>query len=396
MKNVLTIVLISVTLATWGQSDTLSQKQQQKIDKKAERTAKKAQKLEEGKLLLSPLILPGYTPELQFAIGGGGLLSWKNNKSDKNLPRSNMAVGLSFSSTGAIVLNFRPITYWASDNFRLNGDIWYKDMPDHYWGIGYQKGYETPKTDSTTAYQRLWYQFRGDALFRLKGNLFGGLTFDINYTKGSDASEGVINDPNYFQYNDKPLNIGIGPIIRYDSRDVPVNACKGFYLNAQALFYGSYLGGDNTYQMILLDYRQYKNISNQKGRTLAWQIATRMTFGDVPYSEMSQLGTPFDLRGYTWGRYRDKCMFFWIAEYRHMFSKADGTLSKSGFVAWIGAGTIYDIEKADTGNNAETNKWLPNLGVGYRLELQPRLNMRIDFGIGRETTGFYFNMNEAF
>lgn len=361
-----------------------------------QKAVKKAQKIEDGKILISPLILPGYTPELQFCIGGGGIISWTTNRQNKSLPRSNMAMGITFSSTGAMVINLRPVTYWVGDNFRLNGDVWFKDMPDHYWGIGYQNGYEIPKSDSTTAYQRLWFQFRGDALYRIKNDFFGGLTFDLNYTKGSNESTGVANDPNYLEFNDKPLNIGIGPILRYDSRDVPVNAWKGLYLNAQALFYGSYLGGDNTYQIVLLDYRQYKKIDNKDGRVIAWQIANRMSFGDVPYSEMSQLGTPFDLRGYTWGRYRDKCMFFWLAEYRHTFYKPNGDLSKSGFVAWIGAGTIYDLEKADFDNDNQTNKWLPNFGVGYRLELQPRLNMRIDFGIGRETTGFYFNMNEAF
>jgi hypothetical protein len=39
---------------------------------------------------------------------------------------------------------------------------------------------------------------------------------------------------------------------------------------------------------------------------------------------------------------------------------------------------------------------LPNVGVGYRLEVQPRMNLRIDFGWGFETFGFYFNFNEAF
>ncbi len=40
--------------------------------------------------------------------------------------------------------------------------------------------------------------------------------------------------------------------------------------------------------------------------------------------------------------------------------------------------------------------WLPNGVLGYRLEVQPRMNLRIDFGFGRETMGFYFNFNEAF
>ena len=47
-------------------------------------------------------------------------------------------------------------------------------------------------------------------------------------------------------------------------------------------------------------------------------------------------------------------------------------------------------------NFGELNNWLTNTGVGYRLELQPRMNLRIDFGVGKNSSGLYFNMTEAF
>jgi outer membrane protein assembly factor BamA len=188
----------------------------------------------------------------------------------------------------------------------------------------------------------------------------------------------------------------MGAVVRYDSRDVTVNAWKGLYLDAQALLYGPYLGGDNAYQMVMVDYRQYHRINHRDGRVLAWQMVSRMTFGEVPYGEMSQLGSPFGLRGYTWGQYRDKSMWYLMAEYRHTFLKGSGQLSRHGAVVWVGAGSIYDLEDNGYTSGAETNRLLPNAGLGYRLEVQPRLNMRLDFGIGRKTTGFYFNIVEAF
>lgn len=48
-------------------------------------------------------------------------------------------------------------TYWAVDRVRISADIWYKDMPDNYWGVGYE-GRNTPKGEDTTAYRRLWRQ----------------------------------------------------------------------------------------------------------------------------------------------------------------------------------------------------------------------------------------------
>jgi hypothetical protein len=82
-------------------------------------------------------------------------------------------------------------------------------------------------------------------------------------------------------------------------------------------------------------------------------------------------------------------MLYFIGEYRHQFAKSDGKLSKSGFVVWVGGGTLGETV-------AEFDKWLPNGGFGYRFEVQPRMNLRLDVGFGKEARGFYFNFNEAF
>ena len=67
-------------------------------------------------------------------------------------------------------------------------------------------------------------------------------------------------------------------------------------------------------------------------------------------------------------------------------------ISKHGAVAWVGTGTVWDFDNVDSQNM----EWLPNFGVGYRLELQPRMNLRLDVGIGQESSGIYFNFNESF
>lgn len=381
-------LLLLVTSIAFAQSpsDTLT--------KKELRQQKKAAKIKSGKLLISPLAGPAYTPELKFTLGAGGILSWRNSKTNEELPRSSMPVMMAFSSTGATTLSLRPSTYWNDDKLRITGDYWFKAMPDNYWGIGYEKAYNTKISDSTTEYFRKWFQIRTDVLFKVKENIFVGAYTDVNYTQGKDEAALILTDENYLFYNDRPFNFGFGPEFTYDSRDVPVNAYKGMYINAIAAFYNSSWGSDNTYQMYLVDYRQYKSVGQRAGRVIAWQMKGRFTVGEVPYGEMSQLGTPMDLRGYTWGRYRDKSMFYFLAEYRHKFYKANGEASRSGMVGWIGSGTIFDFEKNSDYNNQAL--WLPSYGVGYRLEVQPRMNVRLDIGIGRETSGFYFNFQEAF
>ena len=81
-----------------------------------------------------------------------------------------------------------------------------------------------------------------------------------------------------------------------------------------------------------------------------------------------------------------------VGEYRHMFYKSSGTMSKHGFVGWLGTGSVFD---GDTGT-LFTSRWLPNIGVGYRFEVEERMNIRFDYGFGDNTQGFYLNFNEAF
>lgn len=388
-KKVIKALLLLFILSTSLFAQT--EKQQLKEEKKAKKDSIKALKVAEGRGLISPLVAPGYTPELGGLLAVGGLWSFKTNRNDSIIQRSSFPFTFSLTTTGATVVQMRPTTFWLKDKLRITAELWYKDMPDNYWGVGYDNGLLTPQSDSTTAFRREWWWINPQFLYQFKKNYFLGLNLDYNYTKGSDPSTGVAEDPVYQEFNDKPLNSGLGIILRHDSRDIPVNSWEGFYLDFEATFYSESFGGENNYQVYLIDYRQYQQVG-KPGQNLVWQVKARLGTGDMPYGEMSQLGNPFDLRGYTWGRYRDKSMFYMIPEYRHTFYKQNGDISKHGAVVWVGTGTIWDFDTVDS----QKMQWLPNFGLGYRLELQPRMNLRLDVGIGRESSGIYFNFNEAF
>lgn len=382
------IAIMIVVLSFLGANFPATAQELSKEEKKEIRKAKKQKKIDSGKLMITPLAGPAYTPELEFTLAGGIMVSFKTNPEDSLIQRSSSPIMLGVSSTGAVFFGTKFTSFWKQDKLRIYADINFKNMPDNYYGVGYDNGLYTLKSDSTTKYTRTWFQFYPKFLYQFKKHHFIGPSLDINYTRGSDASVGVESDEYYQEFNDRPFNAGLGVVYQYDSRDVPVNAWKGWYLEVTAGFYGGYLGGDNTYQLLGIDYRNYFKIKRD-GRTLAVQARGRFTNGNVPYGEMSQLGTPFDLRAYRWGQYRDESMIYFLGEYRHMFAKKDGSLSKSGFVAWLGAGTLGETV-------VEFNKWLPNGGIGYRFEVQPRMNLRLDIGFGKESRGFYFNFNEAF
>ncbi len=51
---------------------------------------------------------------------------------------------------------------------------------------------------------------------------------------------------------------------------------------------------------------------------------------------------------------------------------------------------------SDSPSELGSGHWLPSAGVGYRFEFKPRMNVRLDFGVGRNSTGVYFQVGESF
>ena len=334
------------------------------------------------------IVAPAFTPELGILLSVSGIFSFKTNTQDSLIQKSSLPVSVGYSSLGSIVASGILTSFWKQDKIRVYSSFYLKDTPDNYWGVGYKEANKTNLGDST-AYHRFWWQINPKILFRLAKHFYGGLAVDFNQTIASNMSEKMINDEHIINFGTNNTNIGFGLTGQYDSRDVPVNAYKGIYFSYTAVYYGDKLGGDNEYMSGDIDLRLYKYFDIING-VIAFQSRFRGVTYDAPYAELSQIGTPFDLRGYRWGQYRDNIMFYNIVEYRHMFNRKSKILPmRDGIVLWAGIGTV-----AHHFNDIKYG--LPNVGIGYRIEVQERMNVRFDVGFGNNTMGFYINFNESF
>lgn len=376
-------------MSSYSQEDTTYQKKNflQRID------SIKKWKLETGRSTLTPFIAPSYNPEMKLTLTAGGLYTFKIQKDNPIVSRSSLPFSIGYSTNGSLQISIKANIYGINDNIRLTGEYWLKNMPDNYWGVGYNKARYTPESDSTTSYWREWQQFKFKLAFRVVGDFFLGFNYDRNKTHASQVNEKMLADVDYNKHPDNVKNSGFAVVLRYDSRDFPENAFKGMYFDFSGTAYGKHTSSNNIFRAAEFDYRQYQRIKRD-GSTLAWQLKTRTSAGDVPWSELSMFGNPFDLRGYVWGHYRDRTMMFVLTEYRYMFNrkkpKADGRMyGPFGFVVWTGIGSVAP-------DYSHMKYWLPNAGVGLRFELQKRMNVRIDYGFGVESNAFYISFNEAF
>jgi hypothetical protein len=361
----------------------------QQTDTELFRSKPKNERYDAGAPIISPLLFPSYTPDMGFFITGGGLLSFKTKRNNDYLSHSMLPILAGFNSNKDFYINTNFTSYWVDDRllFFING--FYQKRDDNYWGIGMENGKTVPKSDSTTLYKNESYKFTPALSFKIIQHLFVGLKADFNKTTATDLPDLMKEDQTILKYGPIVKNTGLGLLLCYDSRDVPTNPYKGIFVNIEELFYSKSLSGDYNYKIFGFDYRQYLPII-RRGSLIALQLNSQIGFGDIPWSENQKLGTPNDLRGYYWGQYRDKSSLIFQLEYRHTFSFNDSEkLSRHGFVFWISGGTVFpDLN--------HINDLVFSTGAGYRFEIQPRQNIRIDLGFGTENVGLYIGYNETF
>ena len=108
--------------------------------------------------------------------------------------------------------------------------------------------------------------------------------------------EWMAQNSQILKFGNKYHNIGIGALLQYDTRDDVATPFSGMFLSAMGTVYGKYLGGNNNYEIIELEYRQFKQVFKRRS-TLAWTAKTQISMDNVPYTELPGFGNPFDLRG---------------------------------------------------------------------------------------------------
>ena len=339
--------------------------------------------------LLSPVILPIYSPETEFGLAIGGMATWSTEPENKKVPRSTITLAVIPSSSSALGINADMESFWLGDRLRVGIEGDFDTGPANYWGVGYEAGREIDQDEDVTEFDRDVLEIPLVAGWRVARSWFVGVPFHILNMKVNERSATQELDPNYQEYGDDITNIGAGIKVLHDTRDDTLNAYTGRFFSIEASFYREWLGSDQDFEAFSVDYRQYHQIK-RPGRTFAWQLFGRVANGDVPWVSKSTVGSARDLRGYTYGRFRDDAAVWALAEYRHMTNTKLWKLGRNGFAVWAGIGFIGE-DLGDLGGNE-----LPNAGVGYRLELQPRRNLRLDVGVGYDEVGIYLNFAEAF
>lgn len=320
---------------------------------------------------------PHYSTDTKLGIGLVAAGLYRTNPTDSLLPPSNVSLFGDFSSVGFYLLGIRGTHLFPQDRYRLDYTLYGFYFPSKVWGIGYDEG----NLDANESELKRWQaRIKVDFLIRAAKHFYVGPSASFDYVLAKEVER-----PELLHGMDRhTTNIGVGLTMVYDSRDVMTNPHRGFYASLSQHFRPAFLGNDYAFSTTDWRFNTYNKVWN--GGLIATDFRGTLNFGNPSWGMMALLGSSNTMRGYYEGRYRDKHKMEGTIELRQHVWK------RNGIVVWAGAGTVFPKFSA-----LRFDKLLPNYGFGYRWEFKKDVNVRLDYGFGKNgQSGFLFNINEAF
>jgi len=334
-----------------------------------------------AKVIFTPVI--SYAPEtnLSFGVGMKGL--FKMRGSGPETRTSNMPLTVQYTLENKYLFFSGFEIFSPQEKYMLTGNIRVQSFPSLFFGIGQ----DTPKSNEEEfSYSQILIEpLLLKNMFR-KYLFFGG---GIRYNRISnlDATpDGLLSLSEQVGARGS-TSTGLQLAMIYDSRDNILNASKGTFIGITHGFYGSYLGGNQEYQLTRFDFRHYMQPFNNPSSILGIQFISHFSHGDTPFLDMGRLGGHEIMRGYFEGRYTERHLIATQVEWRQKLT------DRWGIVGFAGVGGV-----APSINEFKIKNLRPSLGVGVRflIDKEENLNLRLDYGFGNEKSNYYFKIAESF
>lgn len=322
-----------------------------------------------------------YTPETQFAIGAGGVLTYYT-KEDPDLNPSNLTLSAFYSTVKTYEINLNSTLFLVRNTMASVIKLKFAHTVDRYYGIG-------NNTPDLGTEEYVLDNYGGIADFQIPASLIladrGGIVFEYREYDIVDRKENPYLKEPMVPGNKGGAISGLGLVYVWDTRDNVFSPNSGGINEVKAIFYTKDLGSDYTYSFFQVNVRKYWNFG--KDKVLALQGYLETTSGQPPFYKYPALGGSNTMRGYYYGRYRDFNYLTLQVEYRQYFWR------RFGFVVFGGFGDVEDeITRFSLTNMKETF----GFGLRFLFNEEEKINLRVDFGFGRDTHGIYFGMEEAF
>lgn len=366
-------VAMLVMMISFGISPANDEEKKQDNEIQAE-TIKKSP----DRIIGAPIIY--YTPETNLAFGAAGSYISRLGRFKKDTRPTSISPIVIYTLKKQFKAQVNADVYLKADDCRLQMEIKLEKFPNKFFGVG-NNTLET-NIESYTSNSSV---FTLSFLKKIESGINFGFKYNFSNWKMIEVEAGGVLESGLFPGSRKGTISGLGLMVNFDTRDNTFSARSGSLFELDAMFYKKTLGSTFDFTSFSLDLRKYFTLFST--HVLAVQSLVVMQNGDVPFLNLAQMGGQYSMRGYFQGRYRDKNLFVLQAEYRLP------VIWRFGLVGFGGIGNVSEkFRKLSLGDM----KYSYGFGIRFLFDPNERIQVRMDIGFGKGSSGFYFSIFEAF
>lgn len=319
-----------------------------------------------------------YSPETKIMGGVAGIYYYRPEGVSRASNPSQLSAIATYTQKQQFHTQLKPDVYFQNDLYNLSGEFEFQKFPNQFFGVGNQ----TP--DDPEDYTSQEYKFAADFKRNVLAQLKVGLGFTIRKTELKEyEDDGKLSVYQELGMVDE-LASGLNFSADWDTRDNVFYPLRGSYHQFSFTLFREAFGSSYDFERYEIDIRKYFPIAEKN--VLGFRAFLDANDGDVPLLMMPKFGGD-EARGYYEGRYIDKNMLVFIAEYRmHVWRKF-------GVVAFVGIGDV-----SGTMGNFRLSEFKHSFGGGirYMLNQEEKITVRVDYGMGDGVSNIYFQAMEAF
>ena len=343
------------------------------------------------KVHLSLLPVAGYTLQTNFAVSvSAGIAFYTDTTYPKKI--SNILTSITYTAYYQLLFPIAANIWTRKNKYNIALDYRILQYPSTNYGIGTQ----TTESDAYTLNFN-YIKLHQTVLKKVYKDLYAGIGFYYDHfwnIEEVNPPPGVRTSFQRYENKVKEIAVGLAYKLLYDSRHNQINATNGFYAAVTFRPNYTFLGSDNNWKSLLIEYRKYIKLGNRSKNILALWSYNWLTIGKAkpPYLLLPSTGWD-DLyntaRGYIQSRFRARNMVYAEAEYRFKIS-TNGLLG----------GVIF--ANAQSFSRTVANQLTviaPAAGFGLRIKLNKysNTNLCIDYGFGTNgSKGLFLNLGEVF
>jgi hypothetical protein len=348
-----------------------------------------------GKLHTSFLPGVGYTLQTQFAVAIAANGAFYTDDAD-NANLSVVNVIFSYTQLKQFILPIQSNIWTKGNKLNLLGDWRYYKYPQDTYGLG---GHTALSDADQMDFS--YFTFHQIVAKHLTRDFYLGLGYNLDLHWGIvDYGYPDKRATDYLKYitaigANSSSSVSTGPSLNllFDNRRNSIYPLRGIYTNIVYRPNFTFMGSDQNWQSLLMDFRKYFKLPGYKSSVFAlWSYAWLTLNGNPPYLDLPSTGwdTYSNIgRGYIQSRFRGNNLIYAEAEFRFVFTE-NGLL---GGVFFANAQTVSEWPS----NRFETI--LPGVGTGLRIKINKHsnTNFAIDYGWGvGGSNGIFVNLGEVF